>query len=156
MACCLTWCACSCAETQKRDAGAILRQIITRLAIEEHIDFYEKDDVQTSFFCGALYGRTELPAQFSSFSDYGAACSKTIDGIEIHLYIVRHRSQREGALRLVRSRMQVMMGADVQKMLGGKYETYIARMRAFEHGNYIFLLATEDNDKVIEIIRSIL
>ena len=130
--------------------------IITRLELEEHIALYEKNDAQTSFFCGALYGRAELPVQFSSFCDYAAALSRTTDGMEIHLYIVRHESQREGALRLVRARMQAMMRADVQKMLGGEYETYIARMRAYEHGNYIFLLATADNDKTIEIIRSIL
>ena len=78
------------------------------------------------------------------------------DGYQIFLCKIRHPSEAPRGEALLRRRLELLQKADVRRYMREDYESCISSAQVYGNGNWLFLLATGENDLVREKIKGIL
>ena len=69
---------------------------------------------------------------------------------------IRHPSEAPRGEALLRRRLELLQKADVRRYMREDYESCISSAQVYGNGNWLFLLATGENDLVREKIKGIL
>ena len=138
---------------QKQQTPQLLEALLCEFKMEEQCYIYGRSDPRKK---GRdlllLYGEAYASYEMAFFEDYALALSKKDGGFEIQILLVRHESQIEEGKRFLRARINVLLQADVERYLGEDFKKYLSSVRIYQRGRYLFLLATEDNERAISII----
>lgn len=107
-------------------------------------------------FLKAVFDDEKALLHLSLFEDCLLVFGKGEDGYQIFLCKIRHPSEAPRGEALLRRRMELLQKADVRRYMREDYESCLFSAQVYGNGNWLFLLATGENDLVREKIKGIL
>ena len=114
---------------------------------------YSREFLSPSLASLIYYGqKRESLYELSLLSDYTLRLADGQSGAEIHVLKVRARSDMDTVEKMVLRRLDYIQNRQLMLYIPQSYPVFAEQATVFSKGNYIFLLATPDNQLAIDTL----
>ena len=142
-----------CAKSEK-SVGEALFMLLAECGFENACTLYSCEKLLQSrdgrAFLASLFGDGEPRAAFYGVKDGALALSKKDNGFEIQVYRTGHPSQAKDLANVLCDREALLKSMWNKRYLGEIFDAYLSSASVYTDGCFVFLLATGDNDAILE------
>ncbi|MBE6544277.1 MAG: DUF4358 domain-containing protein [Ruminococcaceae bacterium] len=156
----------SCGEVNQPTAEELMEGVEEAFGNELHVCryIYKKSAKEFSRsylsneLAGIIYYGVKLDHmwELELMSDYAVRLADDESGCEIHIFKVRAKSDVDTVEKLLRRRLDYMKNRSIYIYIPEDYEKNISSAEVYTIGNYVFFLATPDNQKAYGVIKDMI
>ena len=101
-------------------------------------------------------GRDRILPEFSGVEEYAVCLCGGIYGMEIHIFRMESRYQARNMEKLLWRRAEMMKRRALYLYCPEAYETYLCTASVYTDGEYVILLSTGKNERVLADIKNMI